>query len=887
MSIPVNPTNASDSGWQLGISRNLDVLGPFPIHAREQHFLSPSFPIDLRSPIDLRTRWPSSYADGGEVSWKQIKMLDNGNILVSYPDIRWSQLRATEGWAAVQHHSVVRVSLTVYPPSTDESSALLSQEPQLSVKLLQGSFFSLLPTESHPSRTMHIPQWYSGDVYATGALPSLLRLPVAPARDQPTSYDLYISGDYEIRLFGDPRSSGTETPTLNISLEVQLASSSEHVVHETTLDVLCDFVDGYAFGDAIGIGIRSTAGWWTVSGARLIRPIPGFSLNFLGDGISLFPGQARTVPLRISQERPIEDTDVLEIEIELENASLGKATRHTSLKVIHKQLCGKIGLITASYFFALSVPTAFVVKRSLEQTSSMDQPHAPLLALHGAGVDALSQPFWPDALPALERSWIVMPTGRTSWGFDWRGQSAEDAWSTVSALRKILASRSEWFGWRLPEDEKVVLIGHSNGGQGTWYFMSRWPDRVLAAVPAAAYIKAQAYVPLTQSRSSHFIDPMLRAVLEAAYTADDNDLFLSNAAHTPTLAIHGGEDDNVPVWHTREAVSVVKTWNRNADVTYMEDAGQGHWYPDIFRRARVQEFLKLHTASDRPDKALPRSFTLTAMYPSDGSSLFGWRIQAVRVIGRLARLTVESIDERVVVVTSNVRAFTVGQIRLPGCPQFQVDGQSVPFPGTMFFEYSHGLWKQTANNVSSRKHYRLSGILNSAGPLTIVVPDNATSAQLSSASRIAHGLQMFYKLDSEIVFESDHSMRTGNIIAIGTRSSAFVRRALGRYNGVFEFGDSIDGPRLQFRGESMNPEDGAIFLQAHPHTTSAAMLFIIADDDSALDRVTRLFPLRTGIATPDWLVIQPLVDSVGAAGVKSAGMFDEYWGYNEAMAWGH
>jgi hypothetical protein len=77
---------------------------------------------------------------------------------------------------------------------------------------------------------------------------------------------------------------------------------------------------------------------------------------------------------------------------------------------------------------------------------------------------------------------------------------------------------------------------------------------------------------------------MLRAILETAYTPDDNDLFLSNVAHTPIWAIHGyvarqhlpclvphansGDDDNVPAWHTREAVAVVKTWNPAADITF-------------------------------------------------------------------------------------------------------------------------------------------------------------------------------------------------------------------------------------------------------------------------------------------------------------------------------
>ncbi|KAH8108462.1 hypothetical protein DFH11DRAFT_1094843 [Phellopilus nigrolimitatus] len=32
--------------WQISLSKDWDVLGPFPIHAREQHFLSPGFPLN-------------------------------------------------------------------------------------------------------------------------------------------------------------------------------------------------------------------------------------------------------------------------------------------------------------------------------------------------------------------------------------------------------------------------------------------------------------------------------------------------------------------------------------------------------------------------------------------------------------------------------------------------------------------------------------------------------------------------------------------------------------------------------------------------------------------------------------------------------------------------
>jgi hypothetical protein len=44
-----------------------------------------------------------------------------------------------------------------------------------------------------------------------------------------------------------------------------------------------------------------------------------------------------------------------------------------------------------------------------------------------------------------------------------------------------------------------------------------------------------------------------------------------------------------------------------------------------------------------------------------------------------------------------------------------------------------------------------------------------------------------------------------------------------------------------------------------------------AEEETALERIYRLFPMRTGIAIPDWLVIGPSADVIGAAGVSGAG----------------
>jgi hypothetical protein len=70
----------------------------------------------------------------------------------------------------------------------------------------------------------------------------------------------------QIRLFGDPEVGGSETPMLVISVNARFESSSNVLNHETSYDIAPDFVEGFAFGDALGVGLRClSTSWCTVT----------------------------------------------------------------------------------------------------------------------------------------------------------------------------------------------------------------------------------------------------------------------------------------------------------------------------------------------------------------------------------------------------------------------------------------------------------------------------------------------------------------------------------------------------------------------------------------------------------------------------------------------
>ena len=152
--------------------------------------------------------------ENGSVSWAKYTADSASGILeVSYPKVRsgilsggsdmsahwnhplrWSRIRQTEGWAGLQHHSVLHTVLTVFPPSNPDGNSSYAP-PRLHVNLVQGSFFTILPRPGDNS----VPKWYSGNIYSMErSLPRIIDFPSIPSLIHPTTYDVFVSGDYEV-----------------------------------------------------------------------------------------------------------------------------------------------------------------------------------------------------------------------------------------------------------------------------------------------------------------------------------------------------------------------------------------------------------------------------------------------------------------------------------------------------------------------------------------------------------------------------------------------------------------------------------------------------------------------------------------------------------------
>jgi hypothetical protein len=178
-----------------------------------------------------------------------------------------------------------------------------------------------------------------------------------------------------------------------------------------------------------------------------------------------------------------------------------------------------------------------------------------ILSLHGAGVEASGQA---GAYAPKSWAWLIAPTNRRPFGFDW------EEWGRRDAM-EALDHASEAYN---VEPTRVHLTGHSMGGHGTWHAGVHFTHRFATINPSAGWSSFESYGGETPRTG-----PIGRA-RAASRTLD----YVSNLADRAVYILHGGADTNVPVSEAQLMYNAVKPVTQ--DVTLTIVAGMDHWWDD-------------------------------------------------------------------------------------------------------------------------------------------------------------------------------------------------------------------------------------------------------------------------------------------------------------------
>lgn len=205
------------------------------------------------------------------------------------------------------------------------------------------------------------------------------------------------------------------------------------------------------------------------------------------------------------------------------------------------------------------VPPAISGAQTTADSTRSEKP-ALVLTLHGASVEGMGQASVYQPKPEM---FIVAPTNRRPFGFDW-----ED-WGRRDALEVLELAQREFN----TDPRRTYLTGHSMGGHGTWQVGATFPARFAAIGPSAGWVSFWSYGG-GRSGSEQPIGQLLRR----STNGSDTLLVRDNYAQQGVYVLHGDADDNVPVSEARSMRKVLAEFH--SDFAYYERPGAGHWWGD-------------------------------------------------------------------------------------------------------------------------------------------------------------------------------------------------------------------------------------------------------------------------------------------------------------------
>ncbi|KAH8924862.1 alpha/beta-hydrolase [Atractiella rhizophila] len=856
-------------------------LGPFQVGTREYPLLHPDGPV---LPFGLRfsnlsfdspevQNIPSTLAPGGKAVWKEFHAsVDDGTIVVSYPEVDWDFLRKTGGgWSALQHYVLLRTSLLVYaPPSSLGASP---QSVTISVNLIGGTDFYLLPSTRTPLSPSEQLETYLGDIYQYSPLSASDANEWGHSIEViPGEYTLVVRAAYDARARGGAWDDGIPKIEFRVVAGVREEASFVKIPGS---EVEPDAVDGYIMGVGVGVGVR-----WTgkekgaIEDVAVVAP-DGLKASLADGPLSFETSQTRQISFLLNQTTsllPLVNSSGGTIEI-----SLLLLPSRTPVTFTIKSLLMPSPPSTDFSFAMTHQPPSLPISLAVvtPPTSSPAQfkcqsKGKTILYLHGAGASPLAQDIR-TSFPPQEDAWIVFPLGRTEWGMDWHGPSIIEA---RYAARGGLEVVKRVYCRLQPEqtylENKLVVVGHSNGGQGTWYLTERWPDEILAAVPASGYTRIDEYIPYHTRHSRFLQDPALTSVLLSSLLPYDNALHASNLYGVPVLHRHGDEDDNVPVFHGRVMKHLLQQWSHNVSLSqYEEVPGAPHFWPEVFDVPSVQAFLDKIPVFEAP-KQKEWSLTISTANVDEGGTKFGWRIRGVNVRGQLARLHLTISGDEAWLSGQNVQSASFDRTLWPGkLRRVHLDDILLDIDEDGDEILSFHLKASKHVTETRETHLRTSGpvaqILVSNGPLTIVYVNDLRDKR--AALRIAHNIWVYLRIDAVVEKWKGswtHFKSKGNVVLVDEDGA------------VQSWGGSL---RVQKDTFSINTKAwskndfGVITLLPHPSYTNSPALAVRLT--GRLEAVEPLFPIQTGVTVPEFAVVGPT--QWGERGVVAAGWYNDEW----------
>jgi dienelactone hydrolase len=834
--IPTIPDTVRISEWHC--------LGPFSVGPREGITGLDDAPDDLvPSGADLPpagARYPSMLAQGGFVTWKAFSPDSSGWVTVKFDSVLWDTLAAIYGAPGVVNVAYAFAQFE----SPVEARALVIAENI-------GSFYI--------NGVQHL-----GDPYRH----NYVTVPVI-LKQGSNRVLLRLSG------YGDP----------SFKFELVPAPSPLVILDDYTAP---DIVRGERGRFWAGVPVVNT------TSSRIAR-----ATLTIGDGTTVARSSrvienltalcVKKVPVEIEVTQPVSQGDTIRVPIEIacDQSEAGGGTFSDTLALrirepgqsLKRTFISRIDC--SCQYYAVLPPTGY--------NPATDSLCALVFTLHGAGVRAEGQA---DAYKPKPWAFIVAPTNRRPYGFDWQD------WGRLDALEVLDNATASY-----PIDpDRVYLTGHSMGGHGVWHVGTAHPDLFAAMGPGAGWTSFGLYIPWFLQKSSIFAEPAQIEVRDAALREDQPLAFVDNLSNVPVFIFQGGADDNVPPTHARMFASRLD--DLGYTYRYKEIPGKGHWWgidslgtscvddPDLWeffkglRRDPCPAHIVFKTAN------LARSNRAYWLSINRQEALFREsRIEAAVVEG--PGTGAESHTLRI--VTENVDEFTVSPCAAlfgEGRLVVTIDGQAQTLPDApdqpLVFAKRAGAFRLGATRYDGlNKQPGCYGPVKQAyfSPFVLVYGtsgDAAITEMLLDQARLeawewwlrGNGFAEVLP-DSEVTGEI---IEAYNLILFGGAAENRVTKAIDRQLPI----RMVDG-RFRLAAQWLDDRPAgdrataAEFVYPNPLNPERLVVVHEGTGTEGLRLSTFFGVLHSAAGLPDYLIFDDTVRKSGWAGVRAAGFFDSAW----------
>jgi poly(3-hydroxybutyrate) depolymerase len=501
-----------------------------------------------------------------------------------------------------------------------------------------------------------------------------------------------------------------------------------------------------------------------------------------------------------------------------------------------------------------------------------------ILSLHGASVEAESQAA---AYAPKPFAYVVCPTNRRPFGFDW-----ED-WGRLDAL-EVLADAQSRFA---TDPQRQWLTGHSMGGHGTWQLGAHFPDQFAAIAPSAGWISFRTY-----GNAPTFAAQGVEGIFGRAASPSETLVLGRNYAGLGVYVLHGDADDNVPVTQARAMRQFLATPTADdsgkplerpgadhRDFAYHERAGAGHWWGnECVDWPPLIDFLEARSLPV-PSEVSTVEFVTSAPWVSSTNR---WvTVDQQREPMRPSSVRITRTATGFEGTTANVARLGLRDWPETGKPiTLAIDGATLsvdaPKDGTLWLERTADGWSVATSPAGKRAdrggpfkdafRNNMLFVYGTAG-------DDESDARLLAKARYDAETWRYRGNGAvEIVADADigsveHEGR--NVVLFGNADTNAAWNTLLGSSPVLVRNGSVKVGDRELAGEDL----ACVF--AYPRADAdGAMVAVVAGTGPIGDRVTWRLPyFVSGAGFPDLVVFDDDTLMKGAGAVRLAGFFGNDW----------